>query len=162
MHPAEINRFMCKLRLIEHGLVGEVEELENIQLKLKKTKVNGVNESGHEGEEAAEESEEDQEVLAQKREAFMKRAIKAKGDRKNLENQKIEAVSEVRRAIIKEFMVASTKPKTCGRCKGVSPGWRRGQVQQNLSKTNTKERQGQERAKRLERSQPAHQGYERP
>ena len=122
---AEVNRFACKLRLLEHGLIKEVEELENIQLRVKGSKF-GVN--GPANEEMGFESEseeEDVEKLIGKRDLFVKRAIKQNEKTKSLGREKVEFISEVRRAIIKEFMTSSVRTKTCGRCKGISPGWRK-------------------------------------
>ena len=118
--PAEINRFICKLRLIEHGLVREIKELENIHLKMKSTEPRG--ESAMDVDRESEESEqEDEETLKQRRLAFVRRAIKEKGGREAraaAASEKVEAVSEVRRAVITEFLAAITKVKTCGHCKG--------------------------------------------
>ena len=118
--PAEINRFICKLRLIEHGLVREVKELENIRLRLKSTEPRGG--STMDVDKESEESEqEDEETLKQRRLAFVRRVIKEKGGREAqaaAASEKVEAVSEVRRAIITEFLAAITKVKTCGYCKG--------------------------------------------
>lgn len=122
LHPSEVNRFVCKLRLAECGLVEEVEELESIHLQGKSQKRHDLNGSTSDGEEEIEESvSEDEEILTRRREAFVKRAIKKHGGRRHLSSlaeEKVEYISEVRRKVIKEFFVASTKVKTCGTCKG--------------------------------------------
>ena len=118
--PAEINRFICKLKLIEHGLVREVEELEKIHLRIQSTKARTESTMDVDGE--SEESEqEDEETLKQRRLAFVRRVIKENGGRHAraaVASEKVEAVSEVRRAIVKEFLATITKVKTCGHCKG--------------------------------------------
>lgn len=129
LHRAEIDRFTCKLRLIEHGLVQEVEELENIHLRTTASKLKGTSADAMDGEGDSQDSEEeDEEILKQRRNAFVTRVIKRKA-RSQSEvaeaSEKIEAVGEVRRSIIKEFLAAITRPKTCGNCKGISPGWRK-------------------------------------
>lgn len=125
----EVDRFTCKLRLIEHGLVQEVEELENIHLKSTALRLRGVDVDAMDAEGDNQDSEEeDVETLKQRRNMFVARAIKKQGGSKSrvaAASEKIEAVAEVRRAIIKEFLAAITKPKTCGICNGVSPGWRK-------------------------------------
>jgi len=127
LHPAEIDRFICKLRLIEHGLVKQVEELDHIHLGSATTKALGgaAIEAGGESQDS---EEEDGESLKKRRNDFVKRAIKNAGGKENkltVASEKIEAVSEVRRGIIKEFLAVITTPKNCGSCKGISPGWRR-------------------------------------
>lgn len=125
MHPAEVNRFTCKLRLLEYGLIGEVEDLENIQLRGKGSKsvMNGTSNE----EDGAESESEEEEVdnLVSRRETYVKQAINRTGGSRSLDKEKIEFISEKRRTIIKEFMSGITKVKTCGRCKGISPGWRK-------------------------------------
>lgn len=118
--PAEINRFICKLRLIEHGLVREVEELEKIHLRMISTKPPKESTMDVDGE-SEELEQEDEETLKQRRLAFVRRVIKEKGGREAraaVASEKVEAVSDVRRAIIKEFLAVITKVKTCGHCKG--------------------------------------------
>ncbi len=126
---AEVDRYTCKLRLIEHGLVQEAEELENIHLKSTVSKLRGMDADAIDADGDSQDSvEEDEETLKQRRNDFVTRAIKKRGGNKSrvvVAAEKIEAVAEVRRAIIKEFLAAVTKPKTCGNCKGVSPGWRK-------------------------------------
>ena len=126
---AEVDRYICKLRLIEHGLLREVQELENIQLRSTASRLRGMDMNAMDADEGSQDSEEeDGETLKQRRNEFVTRAInKNNGSQSEVlaASEKIEVVAEVRRAIIKEFLAAITKPKTCGICKGVSPGWRK-------------------------------------
>ncbi len=118
--PAEINRFICKLKLIEHGLVQEVEELEKIHLRLMSTETRGESTVDVDGESEGSEQE-DEETLKQRRLAFVRRVIREKGGREAraaVASEKVEAVSDVRRAIIKEFLATITNVKTCGHCRG--------------------------------------------
>ena len=125
--PTEVNRFICKLRLIEYGLVKEVENLENIHLgsATKKTISGTATEMAGE---SAESEDEDKNTLIERRNDFVKRAIKEVGGRKarhSHNSDKVESVAEVRRNIRKEFLATITKTKTCGNCKGVSRGFRK-------------------------------------
>lgn len=125
--PTEVNRFVCKLKLIEYGLAKEVQELENIHLGSIAKKLQGESTMDVDG--ASEESEEeDGETLKRRRNEFVRRAIQENGGRKIRDAvalEKVESVAEVRRAIVKEFLAIITKIKTCGTCKGVSPGFRK-------------------------------------
>lgn len=125
LHPAETNRYACKLRLLQHGLLQEAEELENVaQIHLEAPDdraddvalESDVTESG------------DEDDLMKRRIDFVKRAIrKANGGRQrlNVVGEKVEAVFERRRAIVKEFFGAIVKPTTCGTCKGPSHNFRK-------------------------------------
>lgn len=127
LHPAEINRYICKLRLVEHGLVKQVEELDNIRLGSAETKGLSGSAEGLEGE-SQDSQEEDEESLKRRRNDFVRKAIRGAGGARNraaVASEKVEAVSEVRRGIVKEFLASITKGKACGSCKGISPGWRK-------------------------------------
>ena len=101
--PAEVNRFVCKLKLIEHGLIKAVEEVDNIRLGSALKPDSSLDADGQ-----SEESEvDDTETLVQRRNEFVKRAVKDNGGHKaRAENasEKIESISEVRRAVIKDFL----------------------------------------------------------
>lgn len=125
MHPAETDRFACKLRLLEYGLIGEAEEIENIQIKGKGAKFGSNGMATEENEGDSDSEEEEVENLISRRKAYVKQAIRREDGAEDLGKEKIECISEVRRAIVKEFISAITKVKTCGRCKGISPGWRK-------------------------------------
>ena len=128
LHPVEVNRFVCKLRLIEYGLIAEAEDLDSIRSKDEVKELYGANGHVSEGEEEGSESHSATENLQRERNNFVRRAIKSHGSRKHLEGldrAKIEATSACRRGLIKNFLAASTKAKTCGTCKGISPSWRK-------------------------------------
>lgn len=122
MHRPEINRFICKLQLIQHGLIEEAMELENLNLKSRTSKGTRINGTASDTDIQSEDSgEEDEELIQQRRNEFVKRAIKKAGGSKHkaeVAAEKIEAMSEERRAIIKEFLSAAPNVKTCGNCKG--------------------------------------------
>ncbi len=117
MAQVEVNRFCCKLRLIRCGLLKEAEELEDVGLKGKVT--NGLAE---EAEPESSESEDDKiSNLMEQRRAFVKRCIRrAGGDRKNPETSvnRSEAVTEARKAVIREFQRDLLKSRKCAHCQG--------------------------------------------
>ncbi|KAL9122996.1 MAG: hypothetical protein Q9187_000454 [Circinaria calcarea] len=129
LHPAEVNRLACKLRLVRYGLLKEAEELENIRSSSKTKQGAGANGSTVDGVGiSSDESEDDSVRLHQRRNEFVKRSIKKAGGKTHLDaasRDKIEAIYEQRRALIKEFLVSITKGKACGTCKGISPGFRK-------------------------------------
>lgn len=61
------------------------------------------------------------EELMERRNVFVKSAIKAAGGRRLLSTvtaEKVEALSTERRAVVKEFLATITKDRTCGSCGG--------------------------------------------
>ncbi len=122
MPRVEVNRFCCKLRLVRFGLLKEAEELEELQLKRKTPKGAGADRDvGSDNLESDESDDGDTDVLVQRRNDFVKRAIKrTRGSTRHFTSgsEKIEAAVEERRMIIKEFLAAITKVKTCGSCNG--------------------------------------------
>ncbi|KAL8734969.1 MAG: hypothetical protein Q9181_003001 [Wetmoreana brouardii] len=131
LNRVETNRFTCKLRLIHHGLLNESQQLENIRptAKLHRDRVaNGVD--GDENTDEEEEEEEESEItdLQQKRDEFVKHAIKNVNRERGTDGgtmEKVEAIAEERRIIVKSFLTAILKPKVCGQCQGVSRTFRR-------------------------------------
>ena len=122
MARIEVNRFCCRLRLVRYGLLKEAEELEELQLRQKILKGSQVNGDGVSEDDESDISEgEDTDRLIQRREAFVKRAIKrSRGSTRSSASvdDKIGAIAEERRDIVKEFLAAITKVKTCGSCHG--------------------------------------------
>jgi DNA-directed RNA polymerase I subunit RPA1 len=121
LRRAEVNRFACKLKLIQHGLLQESEELENIQLRPKSEKSVAINGSAAAMVEGSDESEEDEDSLVDRRNAFVRQSLKrfkGKNALARMEAQKVEVVAEQRRAVVKEFLSTVSATRTCGSCKG--------------------------------------------
>ena len=123
LHPGETHRIICKLRLVEYGLVEEADALDSITLEKEAKKIDGVygriNEEGPEAEDPGD--KDDSEELKRRRNDHVKLAIEKDGERRRLENMertKVESVAESRRSIIKELFAACTRTKYCGTCKG--------------------------------------------
>lgn len=122
LHRAEVNRFACKLKLIQHGLLQESEELENIHLRSKASDpVAAISSAVQTDEESGESEEENEESLIQRRIAFVKHRLK-KAKRENLTDgigaQKIEVIAQQRRAVVDEFIRVASTTRVCGTCKG--------------------------------------------
>ena len=122
LHPTEVHRYVCKLRLVEFGLLEEAADLDNIQTSSRTAKANRTDQSTIDQSTASSDlSEDDSDRIIQRRNLFVKRSIKSGGGRRELaeaSKDKVEAVFVERRAIIKDFLANITKPKTCGTCKG--------------------------------------------
>lgn len=122
LHRPEVNRFACKLKLIQHGLLQESQDLENIHLRSKTSNHVAINRSAATIDEESDKSEEeDGDSLIQRRTAFVKHALKnfkEKNPTAWMGAQKIEAVAEQRRAVVDEFISAASGTRICGSCKG--------------------------------------------
>ena len=146
LHPTETNRFACKLRLLQHGLLEEAEELENVYydtLQARKDKFARVNGHAEASQSDETESEDEDASLISRRIEFAKRAIRKAGGRRqrsSIAAEKIEAVSGQRRVLVKEFLSLIVKPKTCGTCKGPSHGFRKDRFSKIFRKPLSKEK----------------------
>ncbi|RDW85717.1 DNA-directed RNA polymerase subunit [Coleophoma crateriformis] len=117
----QVNRYLCKLRLIQHGLLVAAEEIDNIEVSQSKV---GEEKSGGEGSDSEEESDAD--AVIRRRSAFVKQQIKeARSAAWEWSKEKHEGVAEARRMIIKDFMKNITVGKSCQNCQGISPTYRK-------------------------------------
>ncbi|PNS17562.1 DNA-directed RNA polymerase I subunit rpa1 [Sphaceloma murrayae] len=122
MARTEVNRYACKLRLIKHGLIEECYEIDNIKADKSKNALptNGVG-SGDESDQVNVDIKE----LTERRNRFVKKAIRNAEKRSDWTAGKLEAAVDERRAIIKDFMFGITKSKKCASCNGISPAYRK-------------------------------------
>ncbi|MCJ1418378.1 hypothetical protein MMC32_004725 [Xylographa parallela] len=124
----DVNRSVCKLRLLQYGLLEEAEQIELLQVKMKSfASTSGDADLGSNVSED-DDSDDDPDDLIERRNEFVKTAIKkarGRGQMVTFEGDKVEAAAEERRAVIREFMASITKPKECNNCKGISPGYRK-------------------------------------
>ncbi|KAI9830837.1 MAG: hypothetical protein M1819_005362 [Sarea resinae] len=126
MSRIEVDRFCCKLQLLQHGLLIEAQQLEDLVLA-PKSAAKARGESGGEGS-GSESERETAESLMQKRHTLVKQAIKRSGAsarKADRLNEKHEAIAEERRAVIKEFLGSITSSKKCSNCQGISPSYRK-------------------------------------
>lgn len=117
MPRQEVNRYLCKLRLLQHGLLGATEEIDNIEVM--KSQDNGSGGSDSDEDSAAD-------TVIRRRNAFVKESVKAaKASPWEWEREKNEGVAEARRIVVKAFLKAITLGKVCGNCSGISPTFRK-------------------------------------
>ena len=121
LRRSDVNRFVCKLRLLRHGLLKETEQIELIQIKVKNSAfANGDTDVATNVSED-DDSDDSPEDLMERRNDFVKQAIRRCVGRIQIVatvSDKVEAAAEERRAVIREFMASITKPKECSSCKG--------------------------------------------
>ena len=112
---SEVNKYICKLKLLRFGLVNESLEIDNIG--------NVPNDS--DDDRAVEEIRDD---LVERQNVYVRKQLKRHGFKRASDavvEDKVEALAEERRRLIKELWVLMTKPKRCGSCKSFSPVFRK-------------------------------------
>ncbi|KAF2083270.1 beta and beta-prime subunits of DNA dependent RNA-polymerase [Saccharata proteae CBS 121410] len=138
MSRSDVNRFSCKLRLIQYGLLKEAQELEDVaSFRWSNVDKGAGKRAREEGEDvgSASEGENNDDNIIAKREAFVKRAIRNAGVKKSgWTVEKTEAVNEERRFVIKEFLMDINKGKKCKKCGGISPTYRKAGYQKIFRK----------------------------
>lgn len=122
MSRQEVNRFVCKLRLIKYGLIKECYDLDAITVSTQASTTNGSK------DEDDSDVDQDTKDIIERRNRFVKKCIKEAGISRRKGDSpvdKIEAVADERRALVKEFLYSITKGKKCANCGGVSPSYRK-------------------------------------
>lgn len=123
MAKSAVNRHVCKLKLIQHGLLLEAQQLDDIQIKTKNTassrkpgRPGAADEEGA-GDDLETEDEDDMDSFFARREQFVNRAIRrSRANSGAVDSAKVMSVAEVRRALVKEFLGDIIRPKKCNRC----------------------------------------------
>lgn len=121
LRRADINRFVCKLHLIQYGLLEESKRIELLQTQRQKPTSTTAGLSVGSDVSEDEDTDDGTDDLIERRNDFVKVAIKKAGGRKNMAaiaGDKVESAAEERRAVVKDFMADLTKPKACDSCKG--------------------------------------------
>lgn len=121
MSRREVNLYVCKLRLIQHGLLDAAEEVENVGYRSGYSAAVG-------GEPEGEDPEDDTgaESLIKKRLQYVRSVLKGADKYPwNWNREKNEGLAEARREAIKTFLKAITVGKQCHNCHGISPNYRK-------------------------------------
>ncbi|KND93925.1 DNA-directed RNA polymerase I subunit [Tolypocladium ophioglossoides CBS 100239] len=114
----DIHKYMCKLRLLQHGLVREAQIVE----------VLGETDWANEDESEADEENFTIDNVTRKREKYIRECLRGielrRGDARR---GKHEGVAQARREVIKHFLAEMTKRRECSTCAGISPSYRKDQ-----------------------------------
>jgi DNA-directed RNA polymerase I subunit RPA1 len=118
MAKAEVDRYACKLKLIQYGLLAEAEGLDNIHMKAKKAKVGASREEEGPGDDIkSEDDNDDVDAFIARRRKWTDKVINRKGmisDAKAA--SKVAAIYEARREVVREFLKSIISVKGCRRC----------------------------------------------
>ncbi|KXH65390.1 RNA polymerase Rpb1 [Colletotrichum salicis] len=124
MRHRDINRYSCKLRLLQYGLLHEAHLVDAIGEGLKGLELPGV--PTDYDSEAEEEGTTIVDNIVGAREAFVRKSLKShKLNLGEVRKGKHEGAIEMRRELIKDFLTEITKPKQCDNCGGISPTYRK-------------------------------------
>lgn len=118
---AEINLAKCKLQLLQYGLLQEVQDLDKIHLTTKLSKNLGMSGTTSSTDEESESEGEDKGSLMQRRDTFVKYAVRKIVNQEykaEVQGRKLEVVAEEKRAVVKNFLAMAPNVRTCGSCKG--------------------------------------------
>lgn len=123
-----VNLTVCKLRLLQYGLIDELEKLEHMHQRNKRKKAQMVNGDGPEDVESDSGEDEDVDDWMERRLKFVSRAVKKA--RKRDQNDKFSflknpaAVAE-RKTVIANFLREAAAAKQCSHCKAFTPTYRK-------------------------------------
>lgn len=112
MSRVQINAYICKLRLLQHGLIEEVAVLEKMEIRKTASREGEGSESGE---------DEDQEDFMDRRIKFVRRSIRrAASQRKSQDTLGLKdpVVAEQRRTTVREFLRDISSVNKCTSCSG--------------------------------------------
>ncbi|KAA8914558.1 hypothetical protein FN846DRAFT_926797 [Sphaerosporella brunnea] len=126
LSKAEVDRYACKLTLIQYGLLAEAADLDAMHMQVKKTKAGGLRDEEGPGDDLESEGDEDDiDSFIARRRKFVEKLIHKRGKRSDILNAtKITTIADARRQVVKEFMAAIPSVKKCTRCQAHSPVFR--------------------------------------
>jgi DNA-directed RNA polymerase I subunit RPA1 len=128
----QINLFVCKLRLLQYGLVDELRDLEEMRpSKLARSSqliIGNADRAVYSTQDSGSDEGEGEEDFLIRRERFVSRCATKEAKRNRDERCAIfrnpVAVAE-RKVVIKSFLLEIARAKNCHFCKGISPGFKK-------------------------------------
>lgn len=121
MGRSQVNLYICKLRLLQYGLVDEVAEVDALgSVNGAKSKPGKSN-----GDDLDDDEEEDDETIMEKRTAYVNRRIKEAKKVGRLDGlmagAKNPIAAEQRRDLVKTFLKDINANRKCANCSGYVP-----------------------------------------
>ncbi len=121
----DLHKYMCKLRLLQHGLVHEA----HIVGAIGETDISDDLETSVSIELDGSEAEDDTSSIdnvTRKREKYVQLCLRGgRKTRRDIKKGKHEGTGQMRREVIKEFLAEVTKKRECVSCNGISPAYRK-------------------------------------
>lgn len=167
----DLHAYICKLRLLQHGLINEAHLVGSI----------GENDLGFKGkefgldvDESASEAEEEGKAsisnVTRARDKYVEACLRGiKTKRGEAKRGKHEGAIELRREVIKEFLAEITKKRSCASCGGISPTYRKDKFVKIFEKSLSDKERGKMAQRGMRRHdamarvyQTQHQGKRKP
>ncbi|CAN8103810.1 unnamed protein product [Discula destructiva] len=122
MPRREIHRYICILRLVQHGLLHEARHVDAIGENLQGLGLPGVPQdlvadADSDDEQGAADS------IMRARDAYVRRVLS--NNRSTLGRRKHEGAAELRTALVAEFFRDVVKSRVCASCQGITPTYRK-------------------------------------
>lgn len=124
MPRREIHRYICILRLVQHGLLHEARHVDAIGENLHGLGLPGVPQDSI----AKADSDDDDEQgsadgIMRARDAYVRRVLQ--NNRPTVSRSKHEGAAELRTALVAEFFRDIVKSRVCASCQGITPTYRK-------------------------------------
>ena len=121
LRPKDLHKYVCKLRLLQHGLIDEAHLVDSIGENEIGLSLPGETES-----EAEEEGKDSGGSVIRAREQYVEKCLRGNKLRKGeTKHGKHEGALESRREVVKEVLAEITKGRLCSSCGGISPTYRK-------------------------------------
>ncbi|ODA83687.1 hypothetical protein RJ55_02202 [Drechmeria coniospora] len=118
----DLHKFMCQLRLLQHGLIREAYIVDAVGDK----DCDGLGENLGSDESEADEENSSIDSAIRKRDKYVLHCLRTvKIRRSEAGRRKHEGMAQARRDIIKAFLAEITKKRHCATCSGISPAYRK-------------------------------------
>ncbi|KAK5635026.1 hypothetical protein RRF57_010738 [Xylaria bambusicola] len=119
MRRADLNLIVCKLRLLQFGLIDAANHIDDISPETTDIEVEDEDMSSDEKNSVIDK-------VVRMREAYTRRELKnCRIATVDIKKGKHEGASEARRQVLKEFMRDMTKGRVCNTCNAISPSFRK-------------------------------------
>ncbi|KAG8414710.1 hypothetical protein J3459_014138 [Metarhizium acridum] len=120
--PKDLHKYMCKLRLLQHGLIREAHIVD----ALGEADWSEMEEALGLDESEADEENSSIDNVTRKREQYVQECLRSSALRRgDTRKGKHEGMAQARREIIKQFLSEITKRRQCASCAGISPSYRK-------------------------------------
>jgi len=125
MRKADLNLVICKLRLLQIGLIDSANHLDDIGPDSTDIDVDDAD-ADADADASSNEKNAVLDKVVRMRDAYTKRELRNhRIEASDIRYGKHEGASEARRQVIKEFMRDMTKGKSCSACNAISPSFRK-------------------------------------
>lgn len=125
MPAKDLHKYICKLRLLQHGLVHEA----HIVGAIGETEVSDDVEASASLELDGSEAEDDTSSIdnvTRRREKYVQLCLRSgRKTKRDIKKGKHEGTGQMRREVIKEFLAEVSKKRECASCNGISPTYRK-------------------------------------